>query len=699
MKLLLLFISLIISADLFAQEVSLYDIEKRLREGDKNALFEIAPYFDSQKEITEYLGYHIIQTTESNVAKRITLENTLFIEQEMVITEETKADEFLMFLHKNIAKIYFSELTAAFMITPLTNRPARVAFREMPNTAYDLLRPQYSKLLKREWVKEYKIDSFIRAKDPKALLLIASAFYNKRYRFNEHNFDKEECIYLLQLLTGVEMAVDDDRNILSFHIEKEFYSDAALNMLIYFAENYVKFIWDKEQKKFVNKEMTVVPIGNEHELFARLNSKKDAVALNAFIKLTTCTPGTVVQLAKEYDHADIPASYYIPQFPYRFLQQLVVLTQYCVGNNIDFIGSEALRNDIAKLSKHLSFTERRELEDKLIRTLTLDDITALEYWTLIREQNWNLIFSTGRIVDIFYSKHWQEMVNNDRYLKLYLKKGYLYDNLGIVGNCGEFLLKFINNGNVVCEKLERLQTDDKDINQQVISAKALCAEPIHGPDGISHYWEGNNDSSITDIAAKIGEIKWSEVNQEDKERALIKLLALTSYNQIDTVLNEIEEIKFEKIKYIDKYSFMKDDWGFLFEASFNSRGYRKEFLHHYKALSEYDLYAYYLKKGGIDYQHPDGTLDYDKIYDILKHNIVDSFVGGGGAWRDNEVYSLIKLLEITHNSTLGFPKKRCSSAGVYGCNAANRATAWRQYLVDHHLLKQTHDEPVSFNYR
>jgi len=62
------------------------------------------------------------------------------------------------------------------------------------------------------------------------------------------------------------------------------------------------------------------------------------------------------------------------------------------------------------------------------------------------------------------------------------------------------------------------------------------------------------------------------------------------------------------------------------------------------------------------------------------------------------VYAVIKLLELTHKTTLGYPKKLCNSAGIYGCDVLDRANEWRQYLEDKGLLKEKHDEPVSFNY-
>src|ERR1043165_4918752 len=67
----------------------LYRLEARLMNGDKSALFEIAHYFDSEKRIVEYLGHHRLETTESSIAKRMVVENTLFTDEEFSITKSS----------------------------------------------------------------------------------------------------------------------------------------------------------------------------------------------------------------------------------------------------------------------------------------------------------------------------------------------------------------------------------------------------------------------------------------------------------------------------------------------------------------------------------------------------------------------------------------------------------------------------------
>jgi hypothetical protein len=668
-------------------------------EGDKKALFEIAPYFDSKKRVIENLGYHIIQTNESEIAKRIVNENCIFTDREIVITEKTTSKYFLEFLKKNSDKIIFSKLADEFLITPLELRTVRVDFREISEIRNTELKQKYSELLNKEWVKKAKIDTLNLKKDPRVLLLIASELYKIRDRFNKYNFNQSEYIELLQSLTNFEIGVENDKKELTWHIDKEFNPDASLNLLIYFAGNFSKFRWDTQNLRFKIDHIDIKQLGKEDGLFQLLGNENDSIALNAFTQLTIANSERVTQLADEYEKANIERNDAIPIFPYRFLKQMVILTEYCKTNHIDFLGSVQLRAQIKKLdSEDLPFSERRKLENRLINTLTLNEITALEYWGLIKEESWGTTHSMGRILDIFYSKNWNQLLNSESDLKLYLKKSYLYDNLGIIGVCNKYLEKFTNNGADVSARLDQIHTEDNDIKIQIRKAKTICLLPIHRPNDTMKVNDANKDFNLTNIEAKIRMIKYNGKGFEKMEDELVELLSQINYSQIGTALREIENIVFVKESW-KKYTFMERDWGFLIEESFDSASTRNNFLKLYDKLSEYELYAYYLDKAEIDYKNQDGSLNYDKIYDILKYNIVTAFVGGGGGRMDNEEYSIIKLLELIHNTTLGYPKKLCNSNAIYGCDSYDRANEWMQYLKDNKLLKQSHDEPVSFNYQ
>jgi len=100
----------------------IYKLESRLMNGDKTALFEIAPYFDSMKKVIEFLGYHQLETIESEIAKRVVAENCLFTYEEFRITDSSTTEQFTGFLNQNKDKIVFSKLATSFLITPLDKR-------------------------------------------------------------------------------------------------------------------------------------------------------------------------------------------------------------------------------------------------------------------------------------------------------------------------------------------------------------------------------------------------------------------------------------------------------------------------------------------------------------------------------------------------------------------------------------------------
>jgi len=81
------------------------------------------------------------------------------------------------------------------------------------------------------------------------------------------------------------------------------------------------------------------------------------------------------------------------------------------------------------------------------------------------------------------------------------------------------------------------------------------------------------------------------------------------------------------------------------------------FLKFYRANSKLKVCEHFLKqKYDRCFDKNDGLI-LSEVYDILKYDIVDAFVGGGGRRRDDGIYPLIKLLEIRFGTTLGYPEK------------------------------------------
>ncbi len=675
----------------------LYKMQEKLVNGNKNALFELAEYFDSKKEITEFLGYHRIETTESKTAVRIIQENCIFTPNEISITESTTKKEFLRFLKLNESKIIFSKEAEAFLVTPLESRKVDYEIIEISPNKKSELKSKSIDLLKLEWVKKEGIDDLINEKNPKALFKIASHLFRLRSKWNRYYFDDENDLALLQYFTGTQIVVKNEKDEFSYHLESDFRPDSKLNLLIFFAKNYKNYKFDNEKFIFVNPAISAKSPSNERILFEDLFNEDDTTAFNSFIKLTELDPNLVGKIADEYEktNLDSNANSSLPTFPFRFLKQLSLLADYCRKNNVDYKGSNKIKSIIENLKKELTISERYSLENKIINELSLEEITAFEYWALIYETEWDLTYSAGRILDKAYAKHWNKLVADDKQLNLYIKKSKLFDNIGIVGAVNKYLDKFIAPPQNVVGRVKTLKTSDKDVTEQ--TAKILQLKPSFA------YSENPKNEKFDvpqDLEKRLKEFAEIRLLEDKEKDELITILSKITYQQIGISIKYLEQINFKNpSKFDSKYEFLTDDWGFDLVGDFDDDAIRKEFVGNYSKMNQSELYEFYLDRNNFDFRKPDKSLDFDKIYEMLKYDIVEAFAGGGGGRREKHVYSLIILLENQFKTSQGFMNKLCVSQNTYACSSLDRAKSWMVFLKNNKHLKLEHNEPTSFTFR
>lgn len=671
-------------------------LRHRVEKGDTKALYELAPYLDNDSRITEYLGWHVLQTPLSSIAQRIISENSFFTNQELLLSSETTSKSFLNFIELNKDKLVFSRLAGAFMITPLEQRDAEYGLRALSPSKKKELESKKNELTGPDWVHANKIDSLLQKQDPRALVEIASVLLRSRLKFNGNPDNYEECVDLLWSLTGTEFAVKNEKNKLMF-MSDAYDETVRLNLLVYFLQHYKEYVWDDSQQLFVRPGAKIDPAGIEQVLFESLSNENDSVARDAFIRLSQSDPTTVASLSMEHaQNFALNTNYSLPIFPFSFLRQMSLLTDYCRKNAIDYNGSEALRKSIDSLTYSLSFAQRYALENRLINTMTLEEITAFEYWSLVNESSYSYTNSAGRILDIFYSKNWNKLLADKKQLDCYLKKSLLFDGLGIIGICNAYLKKFIHASPAVLEELKRNQYADPYIKNQVDTILKLNTTPSPKKEKVIYTWVGNKDERVTGLERKIYALTKNVSDSAKTEEAIGDLVAKITYGQLGEALKAIENYNY-RYKW-SKYSFLGSDFGFIPDV-YQSKAALDELMKNYSQMTEYELYAYYLAKAGVDFKKADGSLDYDKMYELLKYDVVYAFVGGGGGKEDNEVYHVVKLLELTFGTTLGFPHKLCNSSGTWGCDCTDRAAAWMKYMEDKKLLREPHAEPVSFNYK
>lgn len=668
----------------------LWKLDSLLRVGNKQALFETADYLDDQTEITEFLGHHVLHSTAGYIAQRLIEENTLFTQNEFVADTNTTKKLFTDFLDKNHTKIYFDTLTKAFIITPFKDRKVDFKLVTLTNSKYTALQNETQQLLHEPIFYEKGIDTLLQQKNPLALLKLSALLLEKRYHFNDYFYKEEAIVNLLRLATKQNLVVKNQYDEWDYFIEKDFYSTTKINQYIFFANHYQDYQWDYNARAFVNKKLVAETPNELAALFDALSSKTDSVAINAFIKLTTKNPDEVMTMADNYRKADIYTNSKLPQFEYRFLKQMVQLTAYCKRNNFDFKGSEYVKEGIDLLRSKRSFKERRTLENELIDSLTITDITAFEYWSLIYSNDYNLNHSAARIIDKFYSNNWIAVVEHQEALKLYLLKSNLFRGIQISGLLQNYIYKFYQASPQEINGLTTLVTNNSIIEAEKEKAIRVAKgnQPYKLPKNKKVY--GSREITIGNFNTEFKKIINSATDQDDLEDKVSYLCSQIEYKHIGAAFQAIEPLAIDPY---EKYSFITRDFGFGFIGNFEKPEVRTAFLEKYNSLSEFDLYAYYLTEAGIDFRDGAGKLDYDKIYDILKF---DSHIGIAGGWlKDYGVYAITKLLEITFETTLGYPDKLCCSDNMNWCTGYPRALAWMHYLNRKNVLKQPHNQPIS----
>ncbi|HTE30374.1 MAG TPA: hypothetical protein VK666_08370, partial [Chryseolinea sp.] len=357
-------------------------------------------------------------------------------------------------------------------------------------------------------------------------------------------------------------------------------------------------------------------------------------------------------------------------------------TKYCRDHGINYKGSQHLQDMLRELRGERNFKGMYELEDRIIRELTFEDIAAVEYNGLIYGGNWSSTYSIGRILDKFYSYNWERLLSDKHQIAIYLKKSMLFQRIGIIGIVNKYRKKFINLTPGVVSRLEGIVSEEKDSSiifaarEILVNAKKPVVNMIEQPK------PGKNYLGTKDLEGRYWMITASRNEKDDKQWGILQLFAEINYEQLGTAMELM--LKDTILEDYKRFWILGNDFGIELEAT-DPEAVR-EFLKFYRANSKFKVYEHFLKlKYDRCFDKNDGLI-LGEVYDILKYDVVDAFVGGGGGRRDDGIYPLIKLLEIRFGTTLGYPEKLCESQGVYSCGTGERALAWMKFLQDKRLV-------------
>lgn len=315
------------------------------------------------------------------------------------------------------------------------------------------------------WMKKNAIHDLMNTEHERAYLYLASDFFK-----NHLAISKNEALPIIpveeyknffigsnQLIIKVLDKDKKYKNIFE-EIQSKGCKDDILkrNFLLYWMAHHEDFEWNQSYALYLNKFETLEKTENLERHFRRLVSSNDQAAMESFKQLTIGAPSEVMNLSNKYRQLLRTYNKTLPNIRHLYLEQLAALTDFCRNNDIPYEPSTRLRQKLNQLRNDIPESERYDLENRIINSLEIQEVTAVEYYACLYENNNSFTFSVGRILDYFYSQHWNLVVQNDAQLRLYLKKAALYKRIGTIGSCNVYLNKLEGNSSKLNKRLNEL---------------------------------------------------------------------------------------------------------------------------------------------------------------------------------------------------------------------------------------------------
>lgn len=358
------------------------------------------------------------------------------------------------------------------------------------------------------WMKKNAIHDLMKTENNRAYLYLAADFF-KNHLANYKNkttpiLSKKEYedFFIESNQLNIKILGDNGKykNIFK-EIKSSGCKDATLkrNFLLYWLTHHEDFEWNQSYSLYLNKHETLEKTENLEKHFRRLVSSNDEAAMESFQQITVGAPAEVMNLSNKYRQLLRSYNKTLPNIRHLYLEQLAVLTDFCRNNDIQYEPSPRLRQKLEQLRGDIPASERYDLENRIINSLEIQEVTAVEYYACLFENNNSFTFSIGRILDYFYSQHWEVVVHNDTQLRLYLKKAALYKRIGTIGSCNVYLNKIESKSEELNTRLNDLLKVEPDDDIIFLIQLLLPKEKVVSNSDLREFIDNPIDFSKNDI--------------------------------------------------------------------------------------------------------------------------------------------------------------------------------------------------------
>ena len=309
-----------------------------------------------------------------------------------------------------------------------------------------------------------------RSQDPRSLFHLGTYVARLRWLNLTPNpivkFYAKSVVEAIEQQTGTQIAVANSRGAsLTFSDDPVW----LLHYGQYWDEHWNDYLWDARKGRFSHTSNAISLEEEVASLFQLLASSNDSIALGSYDRLAHLDPSAVLALLPEYMDLIRSPNPVVPPLKKNFLYAAVALKDWGREYGLDQTISANLAQDIDALLSPLNIQERLRLENKIIATTSLKDLSILDIYLINRQLSTDASYSCSRILDQLYDRYWQQISSNLLLLRIYLKKATLFQRVQTTGSLHAYLKKIDPIDPSQNERLLKLRSSetDKDIVESI----------------------------------------------------------------------------------------------------------------------------------------------------------------------------------------------------------------------------------------
>jgi hypothetical protein len=326
-----------------------------------------------------------------------------------------------------------------------------------------------------------------RSQDPHALFHLAAMVARLRWQCLQPN--EVSAQYAKNLVSAISDYTGMEVEIPNKNGASSSFSPDPIWMLhygLYWEQHWSDYAWDTRKLRFTHKTESSTESENVELLFQKLSSPNDSIATAAYTALTEADPSAVLQQLPLYTDLIRNPNPAVPPLKKRYLQAAVTLRDW--GKEFGLMAQldPKTEADARALMQQLQVAQRLNLEEKLLKETSLQDLMLLDIWLINQQFSADASFSFSRVLDQLYSQYWPIITENALLTRIFLKKAMVFQAVQTTGTLHQYTRKFDVNNEQQRILLNQLNTDETDADiknaiLQIWANKSKKQDSAHKP--------------------------------------------------------------------------------------------------------------------------------------------------------------------------------------------------------------------------